>query len=127
MHVFNFQLVVSGDLDSVQQSVRSGLEAEGFAIEPGSDGGFTATHGSIAKTMFLGVRTQPQDQREVLDVSFADEGGTVRVDLHRPIFQAGGSDDNGIEQVRLYDAYKTTIEGLRDRLQAEGVLVGASI
>jgi hypothetical protein len=127
MHVFNFQFVVTGDLSAVQGSIRSGLEAEGFDVAATGDGGFRATHGSAAKTMFLGVRTPIDDQREVLDVSFAAEDGSVQVDLHRPVFQAGGSDDNAIEQVRLHAAYKTTMEGLRDRLQAEGTLVSASI
>jgi hypothetical protein len=127
MPILNFQLIVSGDLASAQSAVRAGLEAEDFAIKEEANGEWKATHGSIAKTMFLGVLNHQQDQREVLIVKFAEKDGAVEVDLHRPIFQAGGGDDDGIEQYRLYEAYKTSLAGVRDRLQAQGVLVSANV
>ncbi|MEN2741244.1 hypothetical protein ABCS02_25955 [Microbacterium sp. X-17] len=127
MPVFNFQLVVAGDLPSVQSTLRSALEAEDFTIKEEHKGEWKASHGSIAKTMFLGAFAGSKSQHEVLIVKFTPEGGDVRVDLHRPLVQAGGGDDDGIEEMRLYDAYKTSLTGLRDRVQATGSLVSANV
>jgi hypothetical protein len=127
MPVFNFQLVVSGDLASVQSTLRSALEAEDFTIKEEHHGEWKASHGNIAATMFLGAFASSASQHEVLIVKFTPEGGNVQVDLHRPIFQAGGGDDDGIEEMRLYEAYQTALKGLRDRLQSSGVLVSANV
>ena len=97
MAILNFHLVVSGDLAAAQQATRTALDAAGFTVTEQRDH-WKATHGSVAKTMFLGLRAHDADVREVLDVSFADLGGTVRVDLHRPIFQPAGGSDDGLEQ-----------------------------
>ncbi|WP_136586305.1 hypothetical protein [Microbacterium hydrothermale] len=126
MAILNFHLVVSGDLAAAQQAVRTALEAAGFTVTEQGDH-WKATHGSIAKTMFLGLRAHDADVREVLDVRFADLGGTVRVDLHRPIFQPGGGSDDGLEQVKLHDAYQRAVGEVQADLQRQGVLVSADV
>ena len=126
MAILNFTLVVTGDLASAQDAMRAALEAADFTVTPERDH-WKATHGSIAKTMFLGLLTNKADTREVLDVTFADLGGTVQVDLHRPIFQAGGGNDDGLEQVKLHNAYKDAVAQVEAELQRRGVLVSAKI
>jgi len=123
---FNVQFVLSGDVAAAQSALRSALEAEGFSIKEEHDGAWKAVHGSLAATMFLGVFANKDAQREVFIVKFADQGGTVQVDLHRPLIQAGAGDEDGIEAVRLYDAYQTVEASLRDRLKAAGALVSSS-
>jgi len=126
MAILNFQLVVTGDLAAAQDATRAALESADFTVTPEHDH-WKATHGSIAKTMFLGLLTDKADTREVLDVKFFDLGGTVQVDLHRPIFQAGGGNDDGLEQVKLYNAYKEAVGEVAADLQRRGILVSSQI
>lgn len=126
MAILNFQFVVTGDLASAQAAVRAALEGADFTIQEERDH-WKATHGSIAKTIFLGLLASKQSTREVLDVKFTDLGGTVRVDLHRPIFQAGGGDDDGMEQLKLYNAYKDAVGQVESDLQGRGILVSAAV
>jgi hypothetical protein len=123
MPIFNFEFVVSGDLATAQSEVKSALEAADFTIQQERDH-WKATHGSIAQTMFLGLLASAKNTREVLDVKFVDLGGTVKVELHRPIFQPSGGSDDGLEQVKLYEAYNTAVGQVRAQLQSRGVLVG---
>lgn len=126
MAILNFQLVVTGDLASAQDATRSALEAADFTVTDKGDH-WKAAHGSIARTMFQGFITSEDSLREVLDVTFRDLGGTVEVDLHRPIFQAGGGNDDGLVQVRLYDAYKDAVGKVAADLQRRGILVSSKI
>ncbi len=127
MAVFNFQLVLSGDLAAAQSELRAALEAEGFAIKEEHHGEWKASHGSIAKTMFLGAFASSQSQREVLIITFTPAQAGVQVDLHRPYIQAGAGGDDGIEEMRLYEAYKTSLANIASRLQTAGALVSASL
>lgn len=126
MAILNFQLVVSGDLASAQDATRAALEAADFTVTDKGDH-WKAAHGSIAKTMFQGFITSEDSLREVLDVKFVDLGGTVQVDLHRPVFQAGGGNDDGLVQVRLYDAYKDAVGRVASELQQKGLLVSEKV
>lgn len=126
MAILNFQLVVSGDFASAQDATRAALESAGFTVTDKGDH-WKAAHGSIARTMFQGFITSEDSLREVLDVKFTDLGGTVQVDLHRPIFQAGGGNDDGLVQVRLYDAYKDAVGRVAEDLQQKGLLVSSKI
>ncbi|BAJ74378.1 alpha-glucosidase, family 31 of glycosyl hydrolase [Microbacterium testaceum StLB037] len=126
MALFNFSFVVSGDLSAAQEATRASLEAAGFTVEQERDH-WKATHGNLVKTMFLGVRAPNDDLREVLDVKFSDLGGTVEVDLHRPIFQPAGGSDDGMEQLKLHNAYKSAIAEVEAGLQQRGVLVSAKV
>ncbi|MDF2665742.1 MAG: hypothetical protein K0R81_1592 [Microbacterium sp.] len=126
MAILNFQLVVSGDLAAAQDATRSALEAADFSVTDKGDH-WKAAHGSIARTMFQGFITNEDSLREVLDVTFTDLGGTVQVDLHRPIFQAGGGSDDGLVQLRLHDAYKEKVGEVAADLQGRGILVSSKI
>ncbi|WZH38050.1 MAG: hypothetical protein PIR02_05125 [Microbacterium enclense] len=126
MALFTFQFVVTGDLAPAQEATRGALEEAGFTVTQERDH-WKATHGSITKTMFLGLRGPNDDLREVLDVKFSDLGGTVQVDLHRPIFQPAGGNDDGLEQVKLHNAYKDAIAQVEAGLQRRGVLVSAQV
>lgn len=126
MAILNFHLVVSGDLAAAQQATRTALEAAGFTVTKGRDH-WKATHGSVATTMFLGLRANDADVREVLDVRFTDLDGTVRVDLHRPIFQPAGGSDDGLEQRKLHTAYQDVVSRVQADLQRQGVLVSADV
>ncbi|MDQ1123863.1 hypothetical protein [Microbacterium trichothecenolyticum] len=126
MALFTFQFVVRGDLAAAQDAARSALEAAGFAIEQKHDH-WRATHGSIAKTVLLGLRAHNDDVREVLDVRFTDLGGTVQVDLHRPILQPGGGSDDGFEQIKLHNVYKDAIARVEADLRQRGVLISAKV
>jgi hypothetical protein len=123
MPLFNFHLVVSGDLASAQTTMRAVLEDAGFTIED-KGGHWKASHGSLAKTVFLGLLASAASTHEVFDVKFEDQGGTVKVDLHRPMVQISGSGDDGLEAMRLYQAYDDLIAQFRADLQKRGVLVG---
>jgi len=126
MAILNFQLVVAGDLASAQTATRAALEAADFTVTDKGDH-WKAAHGSIAKTMFQGFITDADSLREVLDVKFVDLGGTVQVDLHRPIFQPGAGDNDGLVQMRLYDAYKAAVGKVAAELQQRGILVSSKI
>ena len=120
------KLVVSGDLAAARDSTRSALEAADFTVTDKGDH-WKAAHGSIAKTMFQGLITSEDSLREVLDVRFTDLGGTVQVDLHRPIFQPGGGNDDGLVQVRLHDAYRNAVGKVAADLEGRGILVSSKI
>ncbi|KTS13755.1 hypothetical protein [Microbacterium testaceum] len=126
MAILNFQLVVSGDLAAAQDATRSALEAADFTVTDKGDH-WKAAHGSIARTMFQGFITSEDSLREVLDVKFTDLGGTVQVDLHRPIFQPGSGNDDGLVQVRLYNAYKEAVGKVAADLEGRGILVSSKI
>ncbi len=126
MALFTFQFIVSGDLAAAQEATRGALEAAGFTVEQKGDH-WKAAHGNLVKTMFLGVRAPNDDLREVLDVTFTDLGGTVEVRLHRPIFQPAGGNDDGMEQLKLHNAYKAAIAEVEAGLQQRGVLGSAKV
>ncbi len=60
-------------------------------------------------------------------MKFAEEGGNLVAQLHRGLLQIGSGGDDGIELVRLGEAYQQSELALRDRLAAAGVLVSASL
>lgn|GEM_PF-1081912 len=127
MSSFNVQYVLSGDHESAKQAFRTALEQEGFTVKEERHDQWRATHGSIAKTAFLGVFAGDKSQREVFTVSFGEEGGALVVQLHRTLFQFSAGAQDGLELIRLTEAYEHSEAALRDRLAAAGLLVSASL
>ncbi len=127
MSSFNVQYVLSGDHEAARAAFRTVLEQEDFAIKEEHHGEWKATHGSVAKTMFLGVFAGDKSQHEVFTISFADADGNLAVQLHRALLQFGAGADDGLEMIRLTEAYQHTEAALRDRLAATGLLVSASV
>jgi hypothetical protein len=125
--MFTIEYLLSGDRQAAESAVQAALEAEGFEIKHEPNGEWKASHGSIAKTMFLGAFTGSKNQRLVFTVTFAEKDGNQQVTLHRSIFQAGVGDQDGIEMLRLTELYEKTELSIKDRLTATGMLAGANI
>ncbi len=127
MSTFNVQFVLAGDHDAARAALRAALEAEGFTVKEEHHGEWKAIHGSAAKTIFLGVFANNSDTREVFAVKFAEDGGNLVAQLHRGLLQIGAGADDGMEMIRLNEAYEQSEVALANRLSAAGVLVKANL
>ena len=117
----SYDYFVSDSVEDARNRVAASIAAQGFGVEGTPAGGFIASRGSKAKTVWLGAFAG-KDMHMRFDVQFLQDGDRIVVRLSRGL---GGAALKGgaIGASRTADQFQTFANVIGTDLQQAGVLV----
>jgi hypothetical protein len=117
----SYDYFVSDSVEDARNRVAASISAQGFGVEATPAGGFIASRGSRAKTVWLGAFAG-KDMHMRFDVQFFQDGDRIVVRLSRGL---GGAALKGgaIGASRTADQFQNFANRLGTDLQQAGVLV----
>jgi hypothetical protein len=116
-----YDYFVSDSVEDARNRVAASIAAQGFTVEATPAGGFMATRGSRAKTVWLGAFAG-KDMHVRFDVQFFQDGDRIVVRLSRDL-AVGALKGGAIGASRLADLFQNFANRVGTDLQRAGVLV----